>query len=353
MVKTAGVETSRQDYLGGIELKNNKIEAIYNEEGRAYNTSTTAAVTWRREYNLKDHLGNTRVSFSDLNGNGIIENQTEILSETHYYPFGLQFDGGWYDNNVNKNRYLYNGKEWNSEFGLNLEDYGARWYDPSIGRWWVIDPITENQEPFSPYHYVADNPVRLTDPDGRFPIPFAIPIVFAALEAIGVAVVDVLVAAAVVTTVANVSQDGVQPGTRVAHYPMDGAENRSAWTVQSSPKQNGANSNTKVKDEDKAKETTKETSQEARRESMRKEGIPTSQQPKSQSKNASGREYTYDTPKKGGGTEKKSVQQQTKDRNHDQPHWEAGKIRKDADGNTKMNNHGRPRLDNDKSKVNY
>ena len=59
LVKTAGVETSRQDYLGGIELKNNKIEAIYNEEGRAFNTSTTAAVTWRREYNLKDHLGNT------------------------------------------------------------------------------------------------------------------------------------------------------------------------------------------------------------------------------------------------------------------------------------------------------
>ena len=157
-----------QDYLGGIEIKNNRLEAIYNEEGRAYNTNNDP-FQWRYEYNLKDHLGNTRVSFSDLNGNGIIDSQTEVLSETHYYPFGLQFDGAWYDNNTNKNRYLYNGKEWNSEFGLNLEDYGARWYDPSIGRWWVVDPITQNQEPFSPYHYVADNPVRLTDPDGRYP----------------------------------------------------------------------------------------------------------------------------------------------------------------------------------------
>jgi hypothetical protein len=42
---------------------------------------------------------------------------------------------------------------------------------------------------------------------------------------------------------------------------------------------------------------------------MRKEGIPTTQQPKTQSKNASGREYTYEVSKKGGGTETKSVQQ--------------------------------------------
>ena len=40
-------------------------------------------------------------------------------------------------------------------------------------------------------------------------------------------------------------------------------------------------------------EKTEETSRAARRDVMRKEGIPTSAQPKSQSKNASGREYTY------------------------------------------------------------
>ena len=86
---------------------------------------------------------------------------------------------------------------------------------------------------------------------------------------------------------------------------------------------------------------------------MRKEGIPTSQQPKSQSKNSSGREYSYDVPKKGGGTQTKSVQQQTKDRSHQgQPHWEAGKVKTD-NGRTRMNNYNRPKLDNNKSKVNY
>ena len=154
--------------MGGIELKNNKIEAIYNEEGRAFNTSTTAAVTWRREYNLKDHLGNTRVVFCDKNNNGKIEDQTEILQETHYYPFGMAFNGAWYaDASASKNKYLYNSKELNEDFGLNLSDYGARWYDASIGRWWNVDPLAERSRRYSPYVYANDNPIRFIDPDGR------------------------------------------------------------------------------------------------------------------------------------------------------------------------------------------
>ena len=85
---------------------------------------------------------------------------------------------------------------------------------------------------------------------------------------------------------------------------------------------------------------------------MRQEGIPTSQQPVSQSKNASGREYQYDVPKPGGGTQTKSVQQQTMDSSHPgQGHWEADKVKVDDAGNTRMNNYGRPKLQNDKSKV--
>ncbi|CAN0345913.1 unnamed protein product [Ectocarpus sp. 4 AP-2014] len=101
------------------------------------------------------------------------------------------------------------------------------------------------------------------------------------------------------------------------------------------------------------KSEAKVTSRAARREVMRKEGIPTSQQPKSQSNNASGREYSYETPKKGGGTETKSVQQQTMDRSHKgQSHWEAGKVKTD-NGKVRTNNYGRPKLQNDKKKVDY
>jgi hypothetical protein len=103
------------------------------------------------------------------------------------------------------------------------------------------------------------------------------------------------------------------------------------------------------------KETKVVTSRAARRESMRQQGIPTSQQPVKQSKNASGRSYEYEVPKKGGGKETKSVQQQTMDRSHEgEPHWEAGSVKTDRDtGEIQYNNYGRPKLKNDKSKVDY
>ncbi len=110
-----------------------------------------------------------------------------------------------------------------------------------------------------------------------------------------------------------------------------------------------------IKGAGRAADALHDTSNGARKEVMRMEGIPTSQQPISQSRNASGREYSYEVPKAGGGTEIKSVQQQTMDRSHPgQAHWEAGRVKTDRDtGQIRMNDYGRPRLSNEKSKVDY
>ena len=92
------------------------------------------------------------------------------------------------------------------------------------------------------------------------------------------------------------------------------------------------------------------TSRETRRESMRQAGIPTCQQPISQSKNASGREYTYEIKEAYGTTVEKSVQLQTLDRSHSgEKHWEAGATKK----NGQYNSYGWPRLDSNKPKVKY
>ena len=61
--------------------------------------------------------------------------------------------------------YLFNGKELDTETGLYY--YGARYYDPRVSLWLNVDPLAEKYPNISPYTYVANNPIKFVDYDGR------------------------------------------------------------------------------------------------------------------------------------------------------------------------------------------
>jgi RHS repeat-associated protein len=105
------------------------------------------------EYHIKDHLGNTRVA--------VDENTPNVASQVDdYYPFGMLHKPKAFDND---NKYLYNGKELQEDLALNMFDYGARFYDPQIGRWHVIDLMSERHYDYTPFAYVFNNPIGKID----------------------------------------------------------------------------------------------------------------------------------------------------------------------------------------------
>jgi RHS repeat-associated protein len=160
--------TSFTHYIGNIVYTGGTLSYIITDEGRLIPNGTGTGRTFLYEYNEKDHLGNTRVTFMGTDLGGAVD----IAQTASYYPFGLvmyQYNGNT-ATGYQKNKYLYNGKELQDDKmtseALEWYDYGARFYDPQIGRWTTLDPLAESYRRWSPYNYGVDNPIRFIDPDG-------------------------------------------------------------------------------------------------------------------------------------------------------------------------------------------
>ena len=118
-------------YENGL-LKRILVDGGYIENGTYY-------------FYLTDHLGNNRV---------IASAGGSIVQSNHYYPFGMSFAEG---SATSQQPYKYNGKELDTERGLNFYDYSARYMDPALGRFNMLDPLVEKYPNLSPYHCTANN----------------------------------------------------------------------------------------------------------------------------------------------------------------------------------------------------
>ncbi|MFY7742723.1 MAG: RHS repeat-associated core domain-containing protein [Flavobacterium sp.] len=195
------------DYLGGFQYVKNELQFFPHPEGYVSVVKfgpDNLVINYAYQY--KDHfeggaLKNSPVDyFSErarwrgghrLNyGKDPETNVLKVLEENHYYPFGLKHQNyntgrkqyGKKEDEITTlqfpglvlpteekpmvYKYKYNGKEWQDELGLNFYDYGARNYDPAIGRWMNIDPLAEIYRRHTPNAYAVNNPVYFLDPDG-------------------------------------------------------------------------------------------------------------------------------------------------------------------------------------------
>jgi RHS repeat-associated protein len=165
---TDGAVITTTEYAGNYIYQNNALQMINQPEGYL---EPNGQGGYDYGYRLKDHLGNIRLTFVDFDHNGSIA-LSEITEENNYYPFGLKHQG--YNNTISSNanavatKFKYNGKELTDELGLDLYDYGARFYDAALGRWHCHDPLAEAYYSYSSYNYTLNNPIRFVDPDGRW-----------------------------------------------------------------------------------------------------------------------------------------------------------------------------------------
>lgn len=182
---TEGTIITTTDYLSGFQYKNAVLQFFPHAEGYVNATelvSLGGGTSYKFHYvfNYTDHLGNIRLSYSK----DPVSNVLKIIEENHYYPFGLKHSGYNSDQMMYSREgettrirpvpplfqttydYKYNGKEYQDELGLNMYDYGARNYDPALGRWMNIDPLAENSRRWTPYNYAYNNPLVFVDPDG-------------------------------------------------------------------------------------------------------------------------------------------------------------------------------------------
>ena len=151
--------------------------------GGVYGVATTSTFTrGEKSYELTNHLGNVLSTITDKkiavvsgSNSSLIDHFTaDIATAQDFYPFGMLMPGRTYTASTATNyRFGFNGKENDNEVkGVGDEqDYGQRYYDPRVGKFLSVDPLTEKYPWYTPYQFSGNTPIWATDLDGLEPNP--------------------------------------------------------------------------------------------------------------------------------------------------------------------------------------
>lgn len=105
----------------------------------------------------------------DNNSDGVIDYyNADVVTASDYYPFGFQMPGRKYSQPNSSYRYGFNGKENDNDVKGegNQQDYGMRIYDPRLGRFLSVDPISNDFPYLTPYQFASNTPISAIDLDG-------------------------------------------------------------------------------------------------------------------------------------------------------------------------------------------
>jgi RHS repeat-associated protein len=146
----------RTEFVGSLYEKTGSLTTKYVFLGGTRVASLTNGKTM---YYHNDHLGGTNVMTDSI---GV---RKELIE---YDPYGEYSRHDKWGTDDELARFYFTGKRKDDESGLIY--FGARYYDPKLGRFITADTIVQN--PFDPqtlnrYSYTSNNPINRIDLDGH------------------------------------------------------------------------------------------------------------------------------------------------------------------------------------------
>ncbi|MCK6612233.1 MAG: RHS repeat-associated core domain-containing protein [Bacteroidia bacterium] len=160
--RTVRIENGITTQVSNTHIEQLSLSRFYTERGA-------------KRYELTNHLGNVLTVVTDkklpvCSGTSVSYYIADVVSATDYSPFGAPLAGRTWQGA--EYRYGFNTQERDDELkgSGNSLDFGERIYDPRLGRFLSIDPLTNKFPMLSPCQFAGNSPILNIDIDGLEPL---------------------------------------------------------------------------------------------------------------------------------------------------------------------------------------